>query len=265
MTPRTPQRRYRVADTTDLTRRLHAAGMTRQQLADYLGVHEHEIDLEELPDLPVRLWLDLARRLDLHPADIIVGADDVFDRLRTAPRAQPEAGADPRTDTDARTVVCALAHSDQPLSPEDLAVALDWDYHRTHNALHHAEEHPDRRGAFVVRRIPPAHYTLTPRLDLLTTAQQSRLSGEHGNVRTQRDPLTHDEAETLLHLARTRQVHPQRQAQFRALLDAGYIERLPDGAYWLTEDVAYSLRVGPDPDGPTPNTPRATSSGTTPY
>ncbi|MFG2219328.1 MULTISPECIES: hypothetical protein [unclassified Streptomyces] len=41
-------------------RRLLAAGMTGWQLADLLGVHEHQIDLDELPDLPVRVLLELA-------------------------------------------------------------------------------------------------------------------------------------------------------------------------------------------------------------
>ncbi|MFE3632336.1 hypothetical protein [Streptomyces goshikiensis] len=66
-------------------RRLLAAGMTAWQLADLLGVHEHQIDLEELPYLPVRVLLELARHLDIHPADLIAGADDLFERPR-----QPE-------------------------------------------------------------------------------------------------------------------------------------------------------------------------------
>ncbi|MFE4957965.1 hypothetical protein ACFRCW_28835 [Streptomyces sp. NPDC056653] len=65
-----------------LKRRLLAAGMTPWQLADLLGVHEHQIDLEELPDLPVHVLLELARRLDLHPADLLLGADELFELPR---------------------------------------------------------------------------------------------------------------------------------------------------------------------------------------
>ncbi|WP_405763625.1 hypothetical protein [Streptomyces sp. NBC_00045] len=35
-----------------IKRRLLAAGMTGWQLAELLGVHEHQIDLEELPTCP---------------------------------------------------------------------------------------------------------------------------------------------------------------------------------------------------------------------
>ncbi|WP_328792738.1 hypothetical protein [Streptomyces sp. NBC_00273] len=64
-----PQRRRdSVQKSYVIKRRLLAAGMTGWQLADLLGVHEHQIDLEELPDLPVRVLLELARRLDMPPA-----------------------------------------------------------------------------------------------------------------------------------------------------------------------------------------------------
>ncbi|MBT2449979.1 hypothetical protein J7F03_23465 [Streptomyces sp. ISL-43] len=43
-------------------------------------MHEHQIDLEELPNLSVCVLLELARRLDIHPADLMDGADDLFER-----------------------------------------------------------------------------------------------------------------------------------------------------------------------------------------
>lgn len=54
----------------ELRRRPHNAGMSAWELADLLGVHEADITLDHLPNLPLRVVLELARRLDLHPADL---------------------------------------------------------------------------------------------------------------------------------------------------------------------------------------------------
>ncbi|MFJ9380201.1 hypothetical protein [Streptomyces sp. NPDC101455] len=56
--------------------------MTAWRLADLLGVHEDQIDLEELPELPACVLLELARGLDLDPADLMASADEIFERPR---------------------------------------------------------------------------------------------------------------------------------------------------------------------------------------
>ncbi|HWU07364.1 MAG TPA: hypothetical protein VN520_13465 [Streptomyces sp.] len=104
--------------------------MTAWQLADLLGVHEHQIDLDELPDLPVRVLLALARRLDLNPADLMAGADDLFERPRqreVLDRRPPGAACD----------------------------TLTWNSFRLAAALDHARTHPDAGGALALRYVPP--------------------------------------------------------------------------------------------------------------
>ncbi|MGW5677000.1 hypothetical protein ACWEV4_18305 [Streptomyces sp. NPDC003860] len=66
----------------ELRRRQHNAGMSARELADLLGVHEADITLDHLPDQPLHIVLELARRLDLHPADLTPYAADVYDRPR---------------------------------------------------------------------------------------------------------------------------------------------------------------------------------------
>ncbi|MFE2864917.1 hypothetical protein [Embleya sp. NPDC059259] len=90
-----------------LERRLRAVGLTRWQLADLFGVHEHELDTEHLTHMPVRVLLDLARRLDVNPADLIAGAEDLF----AIPRAHQVGDARDRdAEPDALLVLTTLAH-----------------------------------------------------------------------------------------------------------------------------------------------------------
>ncbi|MFD3553743.1 hypothetical protein ACFWWA_16790 [Streptomyces goshikiensis] len=149
-----PQRRRdSVQKTYVIKRRLLAAGMTGwQQLVGLLGVHEHQIDLEELPDLPVRVLPELARRLDMHPADLMPGSDELCElpRQRQVADRRP-AGAD----QDALTVLTALAYADGPLTADALAAALSWTRHRTDTALDHARTHPDTGGVLLLRHVPP--------------------------------------------------------------------------------------------------------------
>ncbi|MCA1224058.1 hypothetical protein, partial [Streptomyces sp. 8L] len=62
----------------ELRRRQHNAGMTAWELADLLGVHEHDISLDHLPNQPLHVVLELARRLDLHPSDLTPYAAEVY-------------------------------------------------------------------------------------------------------------------------------------------------------------------------------------------
>ncbi|OEJ21960.1 hypothetical protein AR457_39225 [Streptomyces agglomeratus] len=94
----------------ELRRRQHNAGMSDWELADLLGVHEHDISLDHLPNQPLHVVLELARRLDLHPGDLSPYAADVYDHPRYLDvQQQPEPA--PGTDTDAVAVLNALAHA----------------------------------------------------------------------------------------------------------------------------------------------------------
>lgn len=145
-------------------RRLLAVGMTPWQLADLLGVHEHQIDLDELPDLPVRVLIELARRLDIHPADLMPDADDLFERPR---HREVLDRRPPGTARDALTLITALAHGDGPLTADGIAAALLWPGPRLDAALDYARTHPDAGGALALRRVPLDGYTAAPRLDIL--------------------------------------------------------------------------------------------------
>ncbi|MFJ2377042.1 hypothetical protein ACIOZL_30490 [Streptomyces sp. NPDC087769] len=104
----------------------------------------------------------------MHPADLMTGADDLFElpRHRQVVDRRP-AGAD----HDALTVVTALAHADSPLTADGLAAALSWTRRRTDAAPDHARAHPDTGGALVLRHVPPEAFTVAPRLDALAPHQ----------------------------------------------------------------------------------------------
>ncbi|MEU2675028.1 hypothetical protein ABZ622_40745 [Streptomyces sp. NPDC007164] len=85
--------------------------MSAWELADLLGVHEHDISLDHLPNQPLHVVLELARRLDLHPADLTPYAAEVYDHPRYFDAQFPTEPA-PGTDTDAVAVLNALAHAD---------------------------------------------------------------------------------------------------------------------------------------------------------
>jgi len=239
-----------------IKRRLHTAGMTTWELADLLGVHEHQVDLEELPDLPVRLWLEVARRLDLHPADIIRGAAELFELPRiTAPDNSP----DPERDHDALTVITALAHAGQPLDAEDLADALDWPHPRVAEALQYARTHRDIGGALVLRAEPPDHFTATARMDLLSHDQHDQLVAWHNKdgpdqpirPRSRLEPLDALEAETLLTVFWRERPDSAQHHAATALRAAGLLLAGVDDDF-LALDVLTSLRLYRDDEPPQP-------------
>jgi DNA-binding transcriptional ArsR family regulator len=76
---------------------------------------------------------------------------------------------------DALTVLAALVHASVPATVAQLATALDWPLDRVTRALHDAEQHPDITDPITLRRTEPGVYTITARLDRLTTAQREAL------------------------------------------------------------------------------------------
>ncbi|MER6257886.1 hypothetical protein ABT224_41880 [Streptomyces sp. NPDC001584] len=247
-------RRYKTAHKSHvLKRRLLAAGMTAWQLADLLGVHEHQTDLDELPDLPVHVLLELARRLDIHPADLLLGSDELFERPRYREVAdRRQAGAD----RDALTVITALAHTDSALTADTLAAALSWTRYRLDTALDHARIHPDTGGALVLRRVPPDAYTVTPRLDVLRPDQVDALDGRKNPRPSVRGCIQPVEAEALLRVWVDGGIDPHDAAQRQALEDLAAADMVTRGDIvdQLHDNVAYSLRMlsEPPPEGTGP-------------
>ncbi|MFG2690811.1 hypothetical protein ACGFWG_32405 [Streptomyces sp. NPDC048405] len=248
--PRARRKYATVQKSHVLKRRLLAAGMTAWQLADLLGVHEHQLDLDELPDLPVRVLLDLARRLDLHPADLLAGADELFALPRqreVLDRRRPGAAR------DALTLITALAHAEKPLTADGIALALSWSGPRLDLALDHARTHPDTGGALVLRHVPPDGYTAAPRLNVLRPDQVEAIAGRKNPRPDIRGPIQPVEAEVLLRVWVDGGIDTADAAQRQALEDLAAADMVARGDIVdaLPDNVAYSLRMLSEPSPPT--------------
>jgi hypothetical protein len=71
------------SDRAEFQERLHASALSKWELGDLLGVHPHllpDYGPGSLGHLPARLVVEVARHLDMHPADLIAGLDTVSPR-----------------------------------------------------------------------------------------------------------------------------------------------------------------------------------------
>ncbi|MDA3643363.1 MarR family transcriptional regulator [Saccharopolyspora indica] len=73
---------------------------------------------------------------------------------------------------DARTVLAALVHADDPLTADELAKALGWPLDRVSGALRTAGEHPDISDPVVLRSAGSGAYAVVTRDDRLSAAQR---------------------------------------------------------------------------------------------
>jgi hypothetical protein len=190
------------------------SGLSLWELGDLLGIHPHHLHAADtngaLVDQPVRVLIDLAQRLDMHPADLVPGLEPLLHngrhqetphKLPTADPADRPAGepgdpddGEPAAGGDARTVLVALAAAATPLAVDELATVLGWTLDRTTAAIDHALARPELAGPHALRRVPPDTYTLGPRLDQLTDQQRANLT----DLANDRAPLTLAEAHALL-------------------------------------------------------------------
>ncbi|MFD3961905.1 MULTISPECIES: helix-turn-helix domain-containing protein [Streptomyces] len=237
----------------ELRRRLHNAGLSAWELADLLGVHESAITMDALPNQPLHVILELARRLDLHPADLTPYAEAVYQLPRYRDAEHPP--GDPSADADAATVLNALAHASRPLTADYLAESLRWTYDRTADALAHAWARPDLGGPYSLRRAAPHHFTLSPRNDVLTDQQMDWLHpADHAPAwRTphrppDRDVLTDLDAMVLFHAHHAGSVSPHDRntpewaTAIAGLINSGLLDEDGDTAV-LAHDVQYGLRL----------------------
>lgn len=74
------------------------------------------------------------------------------------------------------TVIAALVHAATPLTPKQLATALDWPLGQVNSALRDADRHPDLTDPVAVHRDESGACYVVARSDRLTTAQRQRLS-----------------------------------------------------------------------------------------
>jgi hypothetical protein len=196
---------------TIFRQRARAAGLSVWELGDLLGIHPHQLggDGQRLDHLPCTVIIDLARRLDIHPADLVDGLDSVLANPRAAPPAlsatvewpppmavatEPEPPDATSPEHDAGVIQVALAHAGEPLSIDELATALGWTPRRVTAALDHAQRHPHLASPVALRRTGPGLYTVTARLDCLTPAQRDHL----GEAQLARRPLSPEHAHMLL-------------------------------------------------------------------
>jgi hypothetical protein len=162
--------------------RLRDAGMSTWELGDLLGIHPHLVSSshgQPLTARPVHALIEIARQLDLHPADLVPELEPLLSRRRQA-RRDADGGQDRRA--DALAVLTALATARAPLSADQLTRALDWQLPRTAAAITAAQDNPDLSGPLALRRVPPETWTVTPRLDILTRAQRRALRDTTGTA-----------------------------------------------------------------------------------
>jgi len=162
-----------------LRERLRDAGLSAWELGDLLGIHPHLVSGPDPPlaGRPVQVLIEIARRLDLHPADLVPELGPLLACRRQAPGGG-SGGRGRRT--DALAVLSALATAWGPLSADQLARALGWQLPRTAAALAAARDTPGLGGPLALWRVPPETWTVTPRLDILTGAQRRVLRDTTG-------------------------------------------------------------------------------------
>jgi hypothetical protein len=83
-----------------LRERLRDAGMSTWELGDLLGIHPHLVSSshgQPLTARPVQALIEIARQLDLHPADLVPELEPLLSRRRQA-RRDADGGQDRRAD-----------------------------------------------------------------------------------------------------------------------------------------------------------------------
>jgi hypothetical protein len=234
-----------------LPERLRDAGMSTWELGDLLGIHPHLVSSshgQPLSARPVQALIEIARRLDLHPADLVPELEPLLSRRRQAP-GDPGGAQDRQA--DALAVLTALATAQAPLSAGQLARALGWQLPRTTAAIAAAQDNPGLSGPLALRRVPPETWTVTPRLDILTQAQRRALRDTTGAA-----TLDDDQARVLLAALATGQgdtwaglrAQPGWPAGAEAALkQAGLIYGVSGPHHvHVSDDVKFSLRYGDD-------------------
>jgi len=235
-----------------LRERLRDAGMSAWELGDLLGIHPHLVSDsygQPLTARPVQALIEIARRLDLHPADLVPELEPLLSHRR----ARRDAGDGQDRRADALAVLTALATARAPLSAAQLARALGWPLPRTAAAIAAAQDNPSLGGPLALRRIPPETWTVTPRLDILTPAQRRGLRDLTGAAH-----LDDDQARVLLAALAAGQkwqggnypglrARPGWAAAEAALKQAGliYSTTSPDEVH-VSDDVKFSLRYSDD-------------------
>ncbi len=198
----------------------------------------------------MHVLIEIARRLDIHPADLVPELEPLLSHRRQT-LDEDRGGQDGQA--DALTVLTALATARDPLSADQLARALGWQLPRAAAAIAAAQDNPDLGGPLALRRIPPETWTVTPRLDVLTQVQRRALRDITGAA-----ILDDDQARVLLAALAAGQkwqggnypalrAQPGWAAAEAALKEAGLIySRSGPAEVHVSDDVRFSLRYTDD-------------------
>jgi len=232
---------------TDLYRqRVAASGLSTRELGDLAGIHPHLLSGPALGGQPARALAELARALQMHPADLYPGLAGVTGHPR---HRDADPGAAPGVREDALALLTALAYARAPLAAGDLAAALDWPLHRVTAALGRAREDPGLGGPMMLRRVPPHAWALSPRPGTLSPRQQDAITSAARAAQL----LTGEQATVLLaalafgqtpRYASFREAHPHAE---HTLKETGLLRSAagPHRAA-VSSDVRFSLRHADD-------------------
>lgn len=157
-----------------LPERLRDAGLSAWELGDLLGIHPHLVSGPHplVLDRAVQVLIELARRLDIHPADLVPELEPLLSRPPPGPRRRrrrpgPASRCPHRADRARHRP--GPAHR-RPAHPRPgMAAAAHHSRHRRRPGQ------PGLGGPLALRRIPPGTWTVTHRLDIPTQAQRRAL------------------------------------------------------------------------------------------
>ncbi|HEV2347931.1 MAG TPA: hypothetical protein VGS97_27840 [Actinocrinis sp.] len=137
--------------------------------------------------------------------------------------------------------MAALCAARGPLTPGALADALTWNLERVQDALELAAADPDLPAPLGLRRHVHGAYTLTPRLDLLTSRQH-----DHLNHAADMDAFEFTAAHTAVLLAAIGSGRTLRYANWKAKYAAEHTELLELGLLLPLPGEADQADVHPD-------------------
>ncbi|WP_345439185.1 GbsR/MarR family transcriptional regulator [Actinoallomurus vinaceus] len=124
------------------------------------------------------MWADTARRgVRIFGATTPAGARlDEMARFFARLSVNMTGGPGQAAISDVLTVLAALLHAGEPLTVEQLAVALGWHPDRVTGSLRDAERYPDIGGPVMLQTLESGAYTVTARRHRLTAAQREALN-----------------------------------------------------------------------------------------
>ncbi|MEV0134546.1 hypothetical protein AB0H83_39565 [Dactylosporangium sp. NPDC050688] len=152
--------------------RMQASGLSLWELGELLGIHPHHLHKSDtaggLPSQPVRVLIELAYRLDLHPADLVPALDAGlgFDAPRPPASRSAPPTATPLTLLTRLTTTSATLDIDELAAPRPGCPA-----HRVRARARRRPSYPD-----------PEHNRIIVEVDGYSDAMLWRMAAKHGGT-----------------------------------------------------------------------------------